>query len=156
MRTEGDALHGAGPPGDPDMVVADEIAVQGLNGGHHTGQMARRQPVVAVHEGEVLAPGRVQTGVPRGRQAAVALVAQVHRAGQLPRGPFQKVGSPVRRVVVDEQELEVVPGIERETFQGIRCICLHVVERHDNRELEHLRDVRPLSGIHHGPHTYSM
>lgn len=118
--------------------------------------MAGCQPVVAVHEGDVLAPGRVQTGIARGGQAAVLLVAQDHRAGQVPRRPFQQVGSPVRRAVVDEQELEVVPSVEFETFQGIRRICLHVVERHDNRELEHLRDVKALSGIHHGPSAYSM
>lgn len=133
------------------MVGTDEIAVQGLDGGQGPGQVAGGQPVVPVQEGHVFAAGRVQAGVPGGGQAAVLPVSEVHRPGQLARGPLQQAGGPVRRAVVDEQELEIVPGIEFETLQGIRCICLHVVERHDNRELGHLRDIRAPFGINHGP-----
>lgn len=138
------------------MVVADEIAAQSLYGGQRPGQVAGRQPVVPVQERHVLAAGRVQAGVPGGGQAAVPFVSEEHRPRQLARRPLQEFGRPVRRAVVDEQELEIVPGVEFEAFQGIRCVCLHVVERHDNRELEHLRDVKASSGIHHGPYADSM
>lgn len=129
------------------MVGTDEVTSQLLHDAEEFGVVAGGEPVVAVQEGDVFAAGRVQAGVPGGGQAAVLFVPQDSGARQLTLGAREDLRGLVARTVVDEQEFKVLAGIGRQAFQGVGRVCLHVVERHDDGELNHPGDVRRADGI---------
>ncbi len=130
-------VHRPGAAGDLHMVGADEVALQPLGRGHQVGEVAGGQPVVAVQEGQILPVRRVQAGVPGRGQTAVALVDDHLGAGNVLPGALEDPGRPVGRAVVDEDELEILPGVGPQASEGVGRVCLHVVERHDDGELDH-------------------
>lgn len=132
-----DAVHAAVAALDLDMVGTDEVAAQRLGTGQDFGEVPGGEPVVAVQESEVLAARGVQAGVTGGGQSAVLLVSAYDHPRNLVLGAAQYVRGPVGRTVVDEDEFEVLAGVGPQASQGVGGVCLHVVERHDDRELNH-------------------
>lgn len=142
-----DAVDRTGPAVGLDMVGTDEVAAQRLGTGEQVGVEPGGEPVVAVQEGEVLAAGRVQTGVPGGGQSAVVLVSAYDHPRNLVLGAAEYVRGPVGRTVVDEDEFEVLAGVGPQASQGVGGVCLHVVERHDYGELNHPSHARGRSSF---------
>lgn len=143
-RAEGNApqpvrhpVHCPGPAGDLHVVGPYEVAPQVLGGGEQPLVVAGSQPVVAVQEGEVLTRGGIQTGVARGGEPAVLFVSDHDRPGDVVPRAAQDVERPVRGTVVDEDELEVLTRVRAQASEGVGRVCLHVVERHDDGELNH-------------------
>lgn len=146
-----DAVHAAGPALDLDMVGTDEVAAQLFRPGEEFGVVPGGEPVVPVQEGEVLAARGVQAGVAGGGQSAVLLVSAYDHPRNLVLGAAQYVRGPVGRTVVDEDEFEVLAGVGPQASQGVGGVCLHVVERHDDRELNHPSHARREPVICLGP-----
>ncbi|SCD75284.1 hypothetical protein GA0115236_120814 [Streptomyces sp. IgraMP-1] len=132
----------AGPPRHLDVVDADEVRPQSLGGVEELAAVAGGVPVVPVQERQVGAAGRVQAGVAGRREAAVGLVGEQHGAGHLLHGPFQQVPGAVRRTVVDQEEFDIVPRVRLQAAQSVGRELPHVVERHDDGELDHGIDAK--------------
>lgn len=124
------------------MVRTDEVAAQVLDGGEELFVVSGGEPVVPVEKREVLATRFVDPGVACGGQSSVLLVSDIHRTRELALRAREDVRCLVARAVVDENEFEVLPRVRTQALQGVGRILLHVVERHDDGELDHPCDVR--------------
>lgn len=144
-------MDGARPVRELHMVRTDEVAPQIRDGGQQPLVVAGNDPVVAVEKGEVLAARRIDSRVACGGQAPVLLVSDQDGTGDLALGALEDLQSSVGRTVVDEDEFEIISGIGPQTSQGIGGICLHVVERHDDGELNHASHARRRPVICLGP-----
>ena len=111
----GDDQVGAGDLGRPD---------QGLGG-------VGGQEVVAVGELEVIALGRGQGGVPGGGHPAVGPVQKADAAVHPGGGGAQLAGA-VGAAVVDQDDLQIGPGLAPQALQAGAQIDLGVVDGDDD------------------------
>lgn len=105
------------------------------------------QPVVAVEEEDVVAPGVVEAGVARGAEAAVGLGDDVDAA--VARSVVgQYGGAAVGRAVVDADGLPVAAGLRQHAVEALAQVGLHVVDGYDDGEkhggLIGLDDIDPV------------
>ena len=130
-----------------DVVGAHEVAAQLLDGGDQLRQVAAGQPVVAVQERQVLALGRVDARCcARCRDRRSCSCRHDPGAGQRCARPLPAAPGLVGGTVVHEQELEVRTGVRTQASQCVGDELLHVVERHDDGELDHPPNPRGCPG----------
>jgi hypothetical protein len=97
-----------------------------------------RQPVVAVHEREELAAGRLHARVARVPEAAVGLPHEPQARVALGMALGDRRAA-VGRPVVDDDDLEVAERLPRQRPQAVVEIGLDVVDRHDDADERHPR-----------------
>lgn len=80
------------------------------------GQFIATPEIVRVEESDVFAGGRTDAGVPGGRVPGVGLRNQAEKAGEL----FQYRAGPIRRAVVDNDQLDRPVGLSQDTLDRCR------------------------------------
>jgi hypothetical protein len=117
-------------------VAGREVRARALEGADQPLVRVERQHVVAVEEGEVLAPGGIGARVARAAQPAVRLPHDAEaRVGV--REPLGDRRAVIGRPVVDEHGLEVTEGLAGERPQALVEVVLDVVDRDYDAELRH-------------------
>ena len=125
------------PLGD-DAVIADhEIRPLRLGAGKHFFYEVCRKPIVTVAEGDPIARGSIQTCVSRCGHACVFLMERQHPPvlfGIL----VADSAAAVRRAVVHQNDLNIFIGLPQKGIHRAAQILLHLIHRHDDRDLLHI------------------
>ena len=116
---------------DGGIITADRVRAGILCGGAHSLVHGGVDPVVAVHEGDVLALCVPKTCLPGRYQSAVFLVKTV-KARVLFGIAVTEVAGAVCGAVVNENHLEVGEGLGQDTVQAADEVGFHIIYGYDD------------------------
>ena len=91
------------------------------------------RPVVAVHITDIIPPSRQDARVPRGNEAAVGFVDDLH-AGILLRVFIADLRAAVRRTVVDQKHFKIAIGLIQNAVHTTMQVFFHIINGHDHAE----------------------
>ena len=136
VHAGGQANRPAGkrPPLDLEFAHG-EIHVAAADAGGEPHQRVGKNLVVAVEKVQIVAGGRTNPRVARGRLAAVAFVAQeaeIHRPSIRRKEPFGRRRAVVRAAVVHQHTLDVQMGLGRNGGQATLKVRAGIVNRNDD------------------------
>ena len=123
-------------PGDAVHIIAaaaDQVRAVCLRRSHKAFVHFRLDPVVAVHEAEVFAPGNVHASVPGAAEAPVFLVDDLN-SGIFPGVFITNGAGGILGPVLHQNDFQVFIGLGQNRIDAFGKIRFHIVNRNDDAD----------------------